>query len=65
MAEPRRASTNNRLYERLVITKHRLGRIYCHVELVKELYMKRWKNNDWDEDEERDATEFLELEKEI
>ena len=27
--------------------------------------MKRWKNNDWDEDEERDAAEFLELEKEI
>jgi hypothetical protein len=65
VAEPRRASTNNRLYERLVITKHRLGRIYCDIELVKELYMKRWRNNDWDEKEERDAAEFLEIEKEI
>ena len=27
--------------------------------------MKRWRNNDWDEKEERDAAEFLEIEKEI
>ena len=27
--------------------------------------MKRWRENDWKEAEERDANEFLELEKEI
>ena len=32
---------------------------------VKELYMKRWKENDWDESEERDADAFLDLEKKI
>ena len=32
---------------------------------MKELYLKRWKENDWDELEERDTKKFLELEKEI
>ena len=54
-----------RLYERLVIVKHRLGRIYCHIPAVKELYLRRWKEKDWDEHEERDTNEFLQLEKEI
>ena len=65
VADPRRSKMKVRLYERLVSTKHRLGRIYCHVPDVKELYMKRWKDNDWDESEERDADEFLDLEKKI
>ena len=65
LADPRRSLTNVRLYERLVIVKHRLGRIYCHIPTVKELYLRHWKENDWAEHEERDANEFLELEKEI
>ena len=65
LADPRRSLTNVRLYERLVIVKHRLGRIYCHIPTVKELYLRHWKENDWDEHEERDTHEFLELEKEI
>ena len=65
LADPRRSLTNIRLYERLVIAKHRLGRIYCHVPAVKELYLKRWKEKDWDENDKRDTKEFLELEKEI
>ena len=65
LADPRRSLTSVRLYERLVMTKHRLGRIYCHLPAVKELYLKRWREKDWDEREERDAKEFLELEKAI
>ena len=65
LANPRRSQTNVRLYERLVVTKHPLGRIYCHLPAVKELYIKRWKEKSWDEQEERDAKEFLEVEKKI
>jgi hypothetical protein len=52
-------------YERLVITKHRLHCIYCHLPHVKELYIKRFKSNDWDEGTERDAKDFLKIEKDI
>ena len=52
-------------YERLVIAKHRLDRVYCHIPDVVKLYMKRWREKNWEEGEERDAKEFLELEKEI
>jgi len=48
-----------------VIVKHHLIRIYCHIPAVKELYLRHWKEKDWDEHEERDTQEFLELEKEI
>ncbi|KAL7529489.1 hypothetical protein ACHAXR_002994, partial [Thalassiosira sp. AJA248-18] len=64
-ADSRRSLTKIRFYERLVITKHRLSRIHCHLPDVKELYIKKWKNNDWDEKEERDALDFLDLEKDI
>ena len=32
---------------------------------MRELYLKRWRADDWDEKEDRDYREFLELEKEI
>ena len=48
-----------------MVTKHRLGRIYCHLPAVKELYIKRWKEKSLDEQEERDAKRFLEVEKKI
>ena len=53
------------LYERLVATKHCLRRLYFHVPDAKELYLKCWKNNDWDEGDERDAEEFFDLEQKI
>ena len=54
--------TNVHLYKHLVIVKHRLGHMYCHIPAVKELYLRCLKENDWDEHEERDSKEFLELE---
>ena len=53
------------MYERLVVGKHRLHRIHCSVQRVQELFLKRWREDSWDEDENRDDQEFLELEKEI
>ena len=57
--------TNVCLYKCLVIVKHHLDCIYCHIPAVKELYLRCWKEKDWDDHEERDTKEFLELEKEI
>ena len=54
-----------RMYERLVIAKHRMLRIYVSNERVKRRYMKRFKDNDWDEDEERDCKKYLQQEREI
>jgi hypothetical protein len=62
---PRRARTNIRMYERLVVGKHRLHRVHCSVPRVKALFMKRWKDKSWEEKDERDDQEFLELEMEI
>ena len=65
LADPRRSKLGNKYYERLVFTKHRLGRIYCHEPEVMRVFMKRWKNNDWEEKEEKEASDFLASEKEI
>jgi len=47
------------------MTKHRLQRGHCPKQLVKDLFMKRFRDNDWDEQDDRDATEFLDIEKSI
>lgn len=65
MSHPRRARTAIRMYKHLVMGKHRLHRIHCSIPRVKQLFLERWKSNNWDEKEERDDQEFLEVEKEI
>ena len=65
LAHPMRARTGIRMYERLVVGKHRLHRIYCHIPRVQALYLRRWKSNDWDEDDNRDDQEFLKVERQI
>ena len=65
MSHPRRARTNLRMYERMVMCKHRLHRIHCSIPRVKQLFLERWKAKDWKEKDERDDKEFLEVEKEI
>ena len=62
---PRRARTKIRMYERLVVGKHRLHRIHCSIPRVKALFLKRWKDDSWEEKDERDDQEFLQLELEI
>ena len=65
VAEPRRSQTDVRTYERLVVGKHRMHRMHIRNEDIKKLYLERFNNNDWDEKEERDDQEFLQLEGEI
>ncbi len=65
LADVREAVTAICFYERLVITKHRLHQIYCHLSIAKELYLKRFKNNNWDEGADWDAKYFFEIEKDV
>ena len=65
IAETRRNRAGRRYYEQLVMLKHQLGCTYCHPPDVKALYMQRFIANDWDESEERDMSDFLDLEKEM
>ena len=53
------------MYERLVVGKYRLKRIYCSMPIVKELFNKIWKGSLWEDDNNRDNRAFLKLEKEI
>ena len=62
---PRRAKTEIRTYEGLVVGKHRFQRIYCHIPDVIRLYMERHSKNGWDEKENREDLSFLNVEKEI
>ena len=64
-SEPRRTQTGIRNYERLVVTKHRMGRIYIPPIKVLNLFLQRWRDKSWQEGDERDDKEFLEIEKEI
>ena len=58
-------STKIRTFEQLVISKHRLQRIFCDPKKVEKFYLKRHANNEWDDNGERDDKTFLQVEKEI
>ena len=49
-------------FERLVIAKHRLSRIYCCPEKVKFEFLDRWKRKAWSDKEDRDDIAFWEPE---
>ena len=63
LVEARQSRTDICMYERLVVGKHWLSRIHCSIARVKELFFKRWKENDWDEQDNIDDTEFFEAKK--
>lgn len=66
LSNPRRARMKTKHYERLVVNKHRLGRIYCDNKKVLEHYMmKSREKNGWSEGDDREDKSFLETEKEI
>jgi hypothetical protein len=65
LADTHRSRTLVCFYEHLVISKHRLHCIYCHLPYAKELYVKRFRSNDWDEGIDRDAKGFVKIEKDI
>ena len=65
LADSRRSRMGVRYYERMVILKHRLQRIYCHIPFVTARFMQRWKMDEWREDDEIEVNEFLKKEREI
>ena len=65
LSSPRRANTSIRMYERLVVGKHRLFRIHCSLPKVHELFIERWRKDDWNENDDRDDREFLSVERKI
>ena len=65
LSDPKRSMTKVRHYERMVIIKHRLERIYIDNNRVHKKFMERMHAKDWEEGEERDDLVFLKLEKEL
>ena len=65
ISDPLRSSTKVTTFERLVIAKHHMNQIYCCPKKVKKLYMKRMKEGGWEENEERDDQQFLNMERNI
>ena len=63
--DPRKTNMSIRMYERMVILRHRIHRTYVSVQNVIRLYMSRERGNDWDEDEDRDMNEYLQEEEKI
>ena len=65
ISQQKRSNTNIRIFERLVISKQRLQRIFCNPKKVEKFHLKRHVNNEWDDNGERDNKTFLQVEKEI
>ena len=58
LSHPNRNRTVAETFERLVIAKHRLSRIFCCKTKVLNEFMQRSKNKNWSEDDDRDDVEF-------
>ena len=64
LSHPNRNRTVAKTFERLVTAKHRLSRIYCDKEKVKQEFIDRWKKKKFSPKEDRDDLEFWEQQKE-
>ena len=64
-SDPRRLNALIQTYERLVIASHRMHRFHIRDQVIIEEYLKRVRNDDWDDHESRDDEEFLKLEEEM
>ena len=64
-AQPNRNRTWVETFEQLVMSKHRMARIYCFPKKVKREFMKRKKDKDWNEKEERDDIMFWDQQKKL
>ena len=52
-------------FERLVMAKHRMARIYCCPEKLKREFMRRKKDKDWNEKKDRDDILFWDQHKKV
>ena len=50
-------------FERKGLAKHRIARIYCEKEKVKQEFLRQWKGKLFGEKEDRDDVEFWHQEK--
>ena len=64
-SEARRLNALCDTYERLVIAGHRMHRFFIRDQIIRDAYVERVNNNDWDEKDDRDDKEFLQLEGEL
>mmetsp|Transcript_32462 Transcript_32462/g.58682 ORF Transcript_32462/g.58682 Transcript_32462/m.58682 type:complete len:296 (+) Transcript_32462:133-1020(+) len=62
-AQPNRNRTTAETFERQVMAKHRLARIYCDPVAVKKEFMERHKKGKWNAKEDRDDLAFWESQK--
>ena len=62
---PSRSRTKVEMFGRLIMGKHRLARVYCDKEKVKTEFLRRWKEKDWRNDDDRDDLDFWKQEKEL
>ena len=62
-AQPNRNKTTAETFERQVIAKHRLARIYCDPVAVKKEFMERHKKGKWNANEDWDDLAFWESQK--
>ena len=58
LAKPHMNRVSNETFERLVIAKHRMSRIYCSPAKVKEEFLWCWKGKLFGKDEDRDDLQF-------
>ena len=61
ISQPNWAKTKIITFEQLVISKHRLQRIFCDHKKVEKLYLKRHANKEWDDNGEIDENNFLQV----
>ena len=65
LAKPHMNRTSIETFERLVIAKHCMARVYCCKHKVLLEFLRRWKSKKFGEKEDRDDLEFWEQEKNI
>ncbi len=60
LSQPNRSRTTAETFERMVMAKHRLARIYCCPKMVKKEFHERHKRKSWSNEEDRDDLAFWE-----
>ena len=65
LALPNRSRTKVEIFEHLIMGKHRLAQVYCDKEKVKKEFLRRWKEKDWRDNDDRDDLDFWKQEREL
>ncbi|KAL7537974.1 hypothetical protein ACHAXR_008292 [Thalassiosira sp. AJA248-18] len=60
LSQPNRSRTTAETFERMVMAKHRLARIYCCPKMVKTEFLERHNRKSWSDEEDRENLAFWE-----